>query len=78
MLDPEICEGYEMWDAMHKLDYIAEDAVTNKRPLNLIVKFMEEVLVSEDERAYFLQTYTKSIQSEWYQMGYQDGYDDAY
>ena len=78
MLDPEICEGYEMWDTMHKLDYIAEDAVINKRSLDLVVKFMEEVLTSEDERVYFLQAYTKSLKSEWYQMGYQDGYNDAY
>lgn len=78
MLDPEICKGYEMWNTMHKLDYIAEDAVINKRPLNLVVKFMEEELTSEDERVYFLQAYTKSLKSEWYQMGYDEGYNDAY
>ena len=71
-------KGWKMWDTMHELDRIAKDAVINERPLDLVVQFMEDVLTSEDERVYFLQAYTKSLKSECYKMGYDDGYNDAY
>lgn len=71
-------KGWNMWDTMHKLDYIAEDAVVRKESSEMILKFMNEVLKSDEEREYFLRAYIKSLKLEGYREGYQDGYNDAY
>lgn len=76
--DEDMQKGYRMWDTMYKLGYIAEDAVMRKESPEMILKFMTEILQNDEEREYFMRAYSKSLLSEWYRIGYQDGYQAAY
>lgn len=51
-------KGWKMWDDMHKLSYLAEDAICRNRPVNLIVRFMDEYLDTW-QKEYFLSELLK-------------------
>lgn len=81
--EPEGCDvqadftkGWSLWDFMHRIDYIAEDAIIRNVSPAMLLKFMNEVLLTDEEREYFLVAYRKAAYNTGYGVGRQKGYDD--